>query len=303
MNQKFFLSLSALALAIVLAVCGVSVYAWFSATDKASEMEFKFARINSEVYFYRANDENKNGVPERLEEDYNWSDEEITNFPEAYFPGFRGAYSFEFIGKREAKVEDAVTTEDTISFSEGNGNSLADIVPSKVFTYRFRMVNKGDSTNNVSILINAGSEATTGEAKLLLQTLAVSCGEVSVLRDEKGNVSFDTVKFPAYQYLKSLNESDSSLAVLSDYPLSGMDAQMMQDKKETDREIVNTRDFWIRFQMIPYEELIEKNVFTKDQLSEEQYQSLQGIKNIEKLLEFSVRFEVKTPDSDSSASA
>ena len=260
MNQKFFLSLSALALAIVLAVCGVSVYAWFSATDKASEMEFKFARINSEVYFYHANDENKNGIPERLEDSHNWTAEEKTNFPEAYFPGFRGAYSFEFIGKREAKVEDAVTTEDTVSFSEESGNSLADIVPSKVFTYRFRMVNKGDSTNNVSILINAGSGA-TDKAKLLLQTLAVSCGEVSVKR-ENGNVSFDTVDFSnGYRYLKQM--TSEGLAVLSDYPLSGMDEQMMQDKKETDRAIVNTRDFWIRFQMIPYEELIEKTSLRK----------------------------------------
>ena len=180
MNKKFFFSLSSLALAIVLAVCGVSVYAWFSATDRASEMEFKFARINSEVYFYRANDENKNGVPDRIEEGY-WTDKNITNFPEAYFPKFRGAYSFEFIGKREAKVKDLVTTEDTISFSGESGNSLADIVPSKVFTYRFRMVNKGDSTNNVSILINAGSAVTTNQqAKLLLKTLAVSCGEDAV---------------------------------------------------------------------------------------------------------------------------
>lgn len=300
MNQKFFLSLSALALAIVLAVCGVSVYAWFSATDKASEMEFKFARINSEVYFYRANDENKNGVPDLIEEGY-WANKNEADFPEAYFPGFRGAYSFEFIGKREAKVEDAVTTEDTISFSEESGNSLADIVPSKVFTYRFRMINKGDSTNNVSILINAGSGATTDQAKLLLKTLAVSCGEVNVSRDKSGNVTFDTVKFSEYMYLNRIIDDSSSLAVLSDYPLSGMDAQMLQDKKGTDREIVNTRDFWIRFQMIPYEELIEKNVLTKDKLSEEQYQSLQGIENIGKLIDFSVRFEVKTPDSSTSA--
>ncbi len=300
MNQKFFLSLSALALAIVLAVCGVSVYAWFSATDKASEMEFKFARINSEVYFYRANDENKNGVPDLIEEGY-WTNKNEADFPEAYFPGFRGAYSFAFIGMKEAKVEDLITTEDTISFSEGSG-SLVDIVPSKVFTYRFRMVNKGDSTNNVSILINAGSGATESEAKLLLQTLAVSCGEVSVSRDKSGNVTFDTVDFSEYMYLNRIIDDSSSLAVLSDYPLSGMDEQMLQDKKETDREIVNTRDFWIRFQMIPYEELIEKNVFTKDELSEERYQSLQG-KNIKNLIEFSVRFEVKTPDSDSSASA
>ena len=299
MNKKFFFSLSSLALAIVLAVCGVSVYAWFSATDRASEMEFKFARINSEVYFYRANDENKNGVPDRIEEGY-WTDKNIANFPEAYFPGFRGAYSFEFIGKREAKVEDLVTTEDTISFSGESGNSLANIVPSKVFTYRFRMVNKGDSTNNVSILINAGSAATTNQqAELLLKTLAVSCGEVVVSRNTSGNVSFDTVLFSGYQYLKQMNKD--GLRVLSDYPLSGMDAQMAEDKKtDNEKQIVNTRDFWIRFQMIPYEELIENNIITKAELSKENYQSLQG-STIDKLIDFSVLFEVKTPDPSASA--
>ena len=298
MNKKFFFSLSSLALAIVLAVCGVSVYAWFSATDRASEMEFKFARINSEVYFYRANDENKNGVPDRIEEGY-WTGKNEADFPEAYFPGFRGVYSFEFIGKREAKVEDLVTTEDTISFSGESGNSLADIVPSKVFTYRFRMVNKGDSTNNVSILINAGSGATTEQAKLLLKTLAVSCGEVVVSRDTSG-ITFDTVRFSDYQYLNQMKEG-GSLAVLSDYPLSGMDAQMAEDKKtDNEKQIVNTRDFWIRFQMIPYEELIEKKIISETELSKENYQSLQG-STIEKLIDFSVLFEVKTPDPSASA--
>ena len=298
MNKKFFFSLSSLALAIVLAVCGVSVYAWFSATDRASEMEFKFARINSEVYFYRANDENKNGVPDRIEEGY-WANKNEADFPEAYFPRFRGVYSFEFIGKREAKVEDLVTTEDTISFSGESGNSLADIVPSKVFTYRFRMVNKGDSTNNVSILINAGSAATTNQqAELLLKTLAVSCGEVVVSRDTSG-ITFDTVRFSDYQYLKQMKEG--GIAVLSDYPLSGMDAQMAEDKKEdNEKQIVNTRDFWIRFQMFPYEELIEKKIISETELSKENYQSLQG-STIEKLIDFSVLFEVKTPDPSTSA--
>lgn len=298
MNKKFFFSLSSLALAIVLAVCGVSVYAWFSATDRASEMEFKFARINSEVYFYRANDENKNGVPDRIEEGY-WTDKNIANFPEAYFPEFRGAYSFEFIGKREAKVEDLVTTEDTISFS-GGGNSLADIVPSKVFTYRFRMVNKGDSTNNVSIFINAGSGATKDQAKLLLKTLAVSCGEVVVKRDTTGNASVDTVRFSGYQYLNQIKDG-GSLRVLSDYPLSGMDAQMAEDKKaNNEKQIVNTRDFWIRFQMIPYEELIKNNIISEAELPKDTYQSLQG-STIDKLIDFSVLFEVKTPDPSASA--
>lgn len=298
MNKKFFFSLSSLALAIVLAVCGVSVYAWFSATDRASEMEFKFARINSEVYFYRANDENKNGVPDRIEEGY-WANKNIADFPEAYFPEFRGAYSFEFIGKREAKVEDFVTTEDTISFSGESGNSLANIVPSKVFTYRFRMVNKGDSTNNVSILISAGSGATTEQAKLLLKTLAVSCGEVVVSRDTSG-ITFDTVRFSDYQYLNQMKEG--GIAVLSDYPLSGMDAQMAEDKKtDNEKQIVNTRDFWIRFQMIPYEELIEKKIISETDLSKENYQSLQGLTTIDKLIDFSVLFEVKTPDPSASA--
>ena len=298
MNKKFFFSLSSLALAIVLAVCGVSVYAWFSATDRASEMEFKFARINSEVYFYRANDENKNGVPDRIEEGY-WTGKNEADFPEAYFPGFRGVYSFEFIGKREAKVEDLVTTEDTISFSGESGNSLADIVPSKVFTYRFRMVNKGDSTNNVSILINAGSGATTDQAKLLLKTLAVSCGEVVVSRDTGGNASIDTVRFSGYQYLKQMKKD--GLAVLSDYPLSGMDAQMAEDKKtDNEKQIVNTRDFWIRFQMIPYEELIKNNIISEAELPKVTYQSLQG-STIDKLIDFSVLFEVKTPDPSASA--
>lgn len=298
MNKKFFFSLSSLALAIVLAVCGVSVYAWFSATDRASEMEFKFARINSEVYFYRANDENKNGVPDRIEEGY-WTDKNITNFPEAYFPEFRGAYSFEFIGKREAKVEDLVTTEDTISFSGESGNSLADIVPSKVFTYRFRMVNKGDSTNNVSIRIYAGSGATTDQAKLLLKTLAVSCGEAVVSRDTSG-INFDTVRFSDYQYLKQMKED--GIAVLSDYPLSGMDAQMAEDKKaNNEKQIVNTRDFWIRFQMIPYEELIKNNIISEAEFPKDTYQSLQGSTNIEKLIDFSVLFQVKTSDPSVSA--
>lgn len=298
MNKKFFFSLSSLALAIVLAVCGVSVYAWFSATDRASEMEFKFARINSEVYFYRANDENKNGVPDRIEEGY-WTGKNIADFPEAYFPGFRGIYSFEFIGKREAKVENLVTTEDRISFSGESGNSLADIVPSKVFTYRFRMVNKGDSTNNVSIFINAGSGATTDQAKLLLKTLAVSCGEVVVKRDTTGDASVDTVRFSGYQYLNQMKEG--GLAVLSDYPLSGMDAQMAEDKKpDKEKQIVNTRDFWIRFQMIPYEELIAKNIISETELPKDKYQSLQG-STIDKLIDFSVLFEVKTPDPSASA--
>lgn len=299
MNKKFFFSLSSLALAIVLAVCGVSVYAWFTATDRASEMEFKFARINSEVYFYRANDENKNGVPDRIEEGY-WAGKNEADFPEAYFPEFHGAYSFEFIGKREAKVEDLATTEDTISFSGESGNSLADIVPSKVFTYRFRMVNKGDSTNNVSILISAGSGATTEQAKLLLKTLAVSCGEVVVSRDTSGNVSFDTVRFSSYQYLNQMKDG-GNLAVLSGYPLSGMDAQMAEDKKaDNEKQIVNTRDFWIRFQMIPYEELIEKKIISETELTKENYQSLQG-STIDKLIDFSVLFEVTTPDPSVSA--
>ena len=197
-------------------------------------------------------------------------------------------------------MEDLVTTEDTISFSGESGNSLANIVPSKVFTYRFRMVNKGDSTNNVSILINAGSGATKDQAKLLLKTLAVSCGEVVVKRDTTGNASVDTVRFSGYQYLNQIKDG-GSLRVLSDYPLSGMDAQMAEDKKaNNEKQIVNTRDFWIRFQMIPYEELIGNKIISKTELSKENYQSLQG-STIDKLIDFSVLFEVKTPDPSASA--
>ena len=197
-------------------------------------------------------------------------------------------------------MKDLVTTEDTISFSGESGNSLADIVPSKVFTYRFRMVNKGDSTNNVSILINAGSAVTTNQqAKLLLKTLAVSCGEVVVSRDTSG-ITFNTVRFSDYRYLNQMK--DGGIAVLSDYPLSGMDAQMAEDKKtDNEKQIVNTRDFWIRFQMFPYEELIEKKIISETDLSKESYQSLQGLTTIEKLIDFSVLFEVKTPDPSASA--
>ena len=162
------------------------------------------------------------------------------------------------------------------------------------------MVNKGDSTNNVSILINAGSGATTNQqAELLLKTLAVSCGEVVVSRDTSGNVTFDTVRFSGYQYLKQMNKD--GLRVLSDYPLSGMDAQMAEDKKtDNEKQIVNTRDFWIRFQMIPYEELIKNNIISETELPKDTYQSLQGL-TIDKLIDFSVLFEVKTPDPSVSA--
>lgn len=269
-----------LSLLLVFAVTAGSAFAWFAAGDKVTPMKFQFARINSEVYFYAAADGNKNGVPDRLGDGYAPAE----NPDEVHAAYYRENYFFNYLDKREAKTD----TQDSVSMTL---NALMGaVVPSEIYTYKFSLVNKGDSANNVSVLI--GGETATGTAANIRAALALRV--CRMVNDEGDPEKEPTVAVGEWQYLCDFagtgtdGVSFADLTLFPAFELPGMDRQL---EAEENGLVVNVCDLWVQVMLVPYTELAQKESFLALGIDEDAYEAMQGQANAFSLA-FSVLFEV-----------
>ena len=278
MKNKTKILLSAINFALALLFCATSVFAWFAISDNASDAEFKFARINSEVYFYTANDFDWNGSPDLLD------DGASPSYPEAekhdgYYKEMR---SFNYLDKREAHAEGVGVVAESVKIQ----NYLTEVVPTQVYTIKLSVVNKGDSTNRLSVRFNE-QNALDAIKSNLYATLAVRACIVK-------NADCDVTKTPTvevgnWKYFCDTATTGGGFGELSPFDpidLFGLDELM---KDENKNKAVNVVDIWLQFKMVPYLQLSQMAAFANLGITQEQYQALQSQTFS---LDFSVVFQV-----------
>lgn len=278
MKNKTKILLSAINFALALLFCATSVFAWFAISDNASDAEFKFARINSEVYFYTANDFDWNGSPDLLD------DGASPSYPEAekHDGYYKETRSFNYLDKREAYAEGVGVVAESVKIQ----NYLTEVVPTQVYTIKLSVVNKGDSTNRLSVRFNE-QNALDAVKSNLYATLAVRACIVK-------NADCDVTKTPTvevgnWKYFCDTATTGGGFGELSPFDpidLFGLDELM---KDENKNKAVNVVDIWLQFKMVPYLQLSQMAAFANLGITQEQYQALQSQTFS---LDFSVVFQV-----------
>ena len=278
MKNKTKILLSAINFALALLFCATSVFAWFALSDNASDAEFKFARINSEVYFYTANDFDLNGSPDLLDDGASPSYPEEEKHDEYY----KEKRSFNYLDKREAYAEGTGVVTKSVEIQ----NYLTEVVPTQVYTIKLSVVNKGDSTNRLSVRFNEQS-ALSENASKLYATLAV---RACIIKNDDCDVTeTPTVEVGAWKYFCDTATTGGGFGELSPFEpidLFGLDELM---KDENKNKAVNVVDIWLQFKMVPYLQLSQMAAFANLGIMQEQYQTLQSQTFS---LDFSVVFQV-----------
>lgn len=287
-KKRFSLMVAIFALFTAFVCCAVSVYAWYVAGDKAGSITLQFARVNSEVYFYTARDTSLNGVPDLISD----SDKPVENEEEKHDLYYTENRYFNFVEKTEAKTETEGQTFDEVSLS----GFLAGIVPTKIFTAKLSLVNKGDTTNEIDIKLKEKTFTSDEKDKAKIY----STFAVRVVKVINAGESSDTPTYEKGEWMylcDTATAGDSwSFAAMSAQSdnLSGLDAQNKADNLNADgsyKKVLNVCDYWLQFQMIPYEDLLQKDSFVSLGITEEDYQAMQGVSNAVSF-NLSVLFEV-----------
>ncbi len=283
MAKKKALAFIGAALALLIAVGGYSVYAWFYIAGDAGTMTFRIAKVNSEMYFYTAKDSNQNGVVDLLTSgDSPVAVDSAYQKPEYY----KETRYFDFVARAEAKAEtSAEVTIETITISD----YVKNILPSQIYTIKISLVNKGDTQNQVAIRLTEKSDLTEAEQKLYS---AFALRVVKVVNDS--NLQSDEPTYEKHDWVYLCDNVEGTtfkqLSVIED-TVPGLDEQTEADKTG-DGEVVNVADYWLQFQLLPYEDYllnVEQRSITQTILSKEDYQSLQGA---EFSFDLSMLFEV-----------
>lgn len=277
MKNKTAVAAIAFVLSLAAFLSGVTAYAWFAVSDRTGNMGFQIARINSEIYFYKALDFNFDGSPDFI------GGEPIT-YPEeeehsVYYTENR---KFEFLSRAEAKAETEGQEFEKVEIS----GLTVKVLPSKIFTFKISLVNKGDTANDVTFRFGGGS-VSLGDAAIR-SVFAVRAVSVTA-----GNSAADAPLLASGDWLYLCDGSSVSgdtVGFTDKEPvfkevLKGLDEQ----NAEGNDKVLNVKDYWIQIQMIPYGELVSRAGFGDIIPSEADYLSLQGK---EFSFDFSILFEV-----------
>lgn len=277
MKNKTALCAIAFILSLVALLGGVTAYAWFAVSDRTGNMGFQIARINSEIYFYKASDSNFDGTPDLI------GNETVTYPEEEAHPAYYSEnMKFEFLSRAEAKAETEGQEFEKVAIS----GLTVNVVPSKIFTFKISLVNKGDTANDVTVKFGGGA-VSAEEAKIrsvfAVRAVSVlnggSAGELPSLLPGQWHYFCDGVSQSAGGY-----EFAETEPVLKEV-LKGLDEQ----NAEGNDKVLNVKDYWIQIQMIPYEELASRDGFGGIIADKTEYQTLQGR---DFSFDFSILFEV-----------
>ncbi len=285
MKQRIIRTSSLFILLVLVITCGIITFGWFALSDTVPSFRFELAKVNSEIWYYYGHDSSSNGLPNIMDDETKNSrlNDEM-KYPKSYYQEIR---DFEYIDKKEAKAEN-VETIDLVT-------NLDKFVPTKITTYKISLKNKSDSTNAISIKFD--DVTLEGSLGLLMSTLAVRTGEIVKNADDtyyvdytKGNIiyfcDFITKNSNSYTFTNDLTNKTSY--GLKDYLLKGRDSGV------SDEDFINNcvKDFWLQFEMVSYEELLEHENFKNFNVSIDDYNSLQSLSGLK--LNFSILFEVDT---------
>ena len=134
--KKYRIVLIVVALATVI-VTAISIgYAWFISVDRMTDMQFNILQIDSLVTLYEANDDNFNGVPNKVASGnqnkyYRPEADAQVAYENRYY---NENYSFDYIDQRYALSQDSQA-------NLLNSITISDAAPSKIYGYKFEVVN------------------------------------------------------------------------------------------------------------------------------------------------------------------
>ena len=242
MKKKLTLTAVLTVCLLISVVFAAVTYAWIFLGDTAQGMEYSIAKIDSSVILYRANDDNLNGIPNRLDEDTS---------AKYYIE----QYSFEQLGEEKFAL-----SED----SEANmltDISLTDVFPTQNHTFKYALVNKSTAENLITFKLVGGEY----DDVAFLSTLSFRLG---IVRSDSVD-STATVEFGDEIYLADhINGS-----TLEDTEIKALDDAIFIDGMTGAETPDNYCDFWLQIEMESYEVLSGRDGFT---LTEDEYNALQG---------------------------
>ena len=239
--SKRLLPTATLLLALLI-VMSTATYAWFTNGDTVREMEYSIAKIDSSAILYRAVDDNRNGVPNLLEE----------SITQSYY---LEQYDFDQVG-----VETYALSEDS-STNMLTALSIENVLPTQRHTFKYALTNRSSAQNLITYRVQGGEYDNTA----LLSTLSFCLGTVH-------STATDAVGLPQFGekvYLLDYIEGSA----LTGFNLKSDEAELYLAGMMTTQDTTNHLDLWLQIEMESYEILASKSGFN---LTREEYNALQG---------------------------
>lgn len=136
---------------VSIALFTFTFFAWYTNTEKASDMSFDILQIDSLVSMYQANDDNYNGIPNLLAT----ADKDTYYNPQIVDGSAVGRvsysnqyhhenYSFNYLDQKYALSRDSVA-------NLLNTVTLNNVVPSKVYGFKYEITNYIGSVNTLDL--------------------------------------------------------------------------------------------------------------------------------------------------------
>lgn len=203
---------------LVAIVSLVSVtYAWYVYIKTLGSMQFSILQIESQVALYHASDTNFNGVPDmspELNKYYNQITEKYTSYGNQYYDE---KYKFTYLDQRYSLIADS---ESNLL----NTVEINDIAPSKIYTYKFEIINYAACENTVEFSFDQNN----------LDSSKLDQFEVRL-----GLVNLDTTV--TYSNWKSLSQNQVDLV-----PMENVTVPAFSDNVLGQRLEVGRLDLWLQ---------------------------------------------------------
>ena len=225
-KKTAYLFIQVLALALTLAFATVS-FSWLVSKDAVVGMEYSIAKIDSSVTVYTANDDNRNGIPNKLENpisaDY-----------------YLEQYSFEkHGGEVYAMSDDSLLNKlPDVTFN--------DAFPTAIHTVKYALINRSTVENHLAFLFDETSLDET--MRRGLSVMSARLGQVSSESyDSAGNVELGR-KVYFYDYITGSSLSEMQLIDASEGStyINGF----------LGNNYDNRLDFWLQLEIETYEDLL-----------------------------------------------
>lgn len=242
MKKKKYLLILSLVLSSIICLGAVSViFAWIVNADIMRKMEFQILQIDSTINFYRAKDENYNGVPDLLKTNghdpgtYEDKDEDTTeNKTEKEYKAYPTQYYTE---KYDFKLID----NKYMLSADTEANTFTDIriddaAPSRVYTFKAEIINY----SGLAVTLECAYDAYSDERKKEIKDADSSVEYLNQLETRIGTVDkYGVVTFDTWKPFTPNGEDKTSMC--SDIPIA---AGTKEDES-------NQLDLWLQIRMQP----------------------------------------------------
>lgn len=165
-RRKLILLCSALFSTLIVAI--TATFAWYINAGQTDNMRFSITQINSNVVLYEAYDTNYNGIPDKCTTStknkyYNGELKQNVAYQLRYYDE---SYYFKYLDQRYALSDDS--TSNLLNTIE-----ITDIVPSKVYTYKYELINYSGVENGLKFGFEADDTVALSTLKDFQVRLAI----------------------------------------------------------------------------------------------------------------------------------